>query len=222
MNGFLSVWATIQRWFVIHHPQALQNLRGPADSAAMAALEAGLPFTLPAGFKSLYRQHDGAVDAAEPSVLPDGFWFLPIEQVQATWALLTDLAADLQAHQSWLEWRSQVESGVIFIQGAVKPLIGSPYWLPFAEQPEGAIWFLDFDPPVGGVSGQVIEVDPDACTHRVLAPSLFALLEIYAQQLESGVYAIDLVDQQLRTAVAPDAPESWGLPDYLQDLGALN
>lgn len=77
---------------------------------------------------------------------------------------------------------------------------------------------LDFDPAPGGVEGQLIEVDLEGCTWRVVAPSFPAFLHGYADDLERGVYVV--TDEGIEPAArCEDGPlAQTTMPAYLRDV----
>lgn len=50
------------------------------------------------------------------------------------------------------------------------------------------------NPEEGGVSGQVIAVDWEGCSWKVIADSFRSFIRDYAQELENGAYRV--VDEQ--------------------------
>jgi hypothetical protein len=72
--------------------------------------------------------------------------------------------------------------------------------------------YVDMDPAPGGTVGQVIEVDPEAVSWRVLAPSFGDLLARFADALEAGAVEWDAEDD----AASWLPPAEEGMPDYLR------
>ena len=88
-------------------------------------------------------------------------------------------------------WKDRAQSGAIFINGPVKPLLRHPKWLPLTCLNGDVLRYFDFDPAPGGTVGQIIEVDPECCSYEVLAVNFTELLENYFKDLLNGVYEVD-------------------------------
>jgi cell wall assembly regulator SMI1 len=212
-----NIWQRLENWLSGNFPSALENLRDPATEEAIATVESQIQRMLPEAIKESFKIHDGEENNYPPGVLADGYWLMPLEQAYETWKQLKDLAAELfGTEDNHTQWRSQVEGGIIFIKGAVKPLIGSPKWFPIANMNGDIIRFLDFDPPDGGTVGQVIEIDAEACQFQVIASSFLEYLEQYTADLESGLYAIKDGYLQSRDRLSFEDLQSWGVPEYLK------
>jgi cell wall assembly regulator SMI1 len=212
-----NIWQRLENWLSRNFPPALDNLREPATDAAIATVESQIQMMLPEALKESFRIHDGETHNYLPGVLADGYWLMPLDQAYETWKQLKDLAAELfGTEDNPTQWRSQVEGGIIFIKGAVKPLIGSPKWFPIANMNGDIIRFLDFDPPDGSAVGQVIEIDAEACQFQVIAASFLDYLEQYAADLEAGLYAIKDGCLQSRDRPSLEDLQNWGVPEYLK------
>ncbi len=151
--------------------------------------------------------------------MSDGQWLLPASQIREYWEQQRKLARELEGDEDISsKWKADIEDGIIAVHGNVKPLLGSDHWIPISQMNGDIHRYLDFDPPEGGNAGQVIEVDPEGCTHRVLAVSLADFLEAYADDLEAGHYAV--VDDVIERIKGPPAADtmSWGVPEYLRDI----
>jgi cell wall assembly regulator SMI1 len=212
-----NTWQRLEKWLGDNFPLGLENLQDPATDEAIATLESKIQMVLPDTLKESSKIHDGEKNNYPPGVLADGFWLMPLDQAYETWKQLKDIAAELfGTEDNPTQWRSQVEDGIIFIKGAVKPLIGSPKWFPIANMNGDIIRFLDFDPPDSGTVGQVIEIDAEACQFQVIATSFLEYLEQYAADLEAGLYAIEDGCLQSRDRLSFEDLQNWGVPKYLK------
>lgn len=213
----LSAWTRIERWLEERLPAALENFGAPASQEQLADLEATIGRPLPPSLRVILEQRDGEAGGWLPSAFPDGHSLLPCAQIAEMWEQLVSLAEEMgDTEDAYDFWKAQVDDGIISIQGPVKPNFGSRRWIPISTL-EGAVQrFIDFDPAPGGREGQVIEVDAEACMHRVLAPSFPAFLESHADALERG--ELTVADDGLRSdeAAASD-PTTWGPPAYLAE-----
>lgn len=214
-----NTWQRLEKWLSENFPPALENLRDPATEEAIASVEFQIQLMLPEALKESFKIHDGEEHNYLPGVLADGYWLMPLEHACETWKQLKDLAAELfGTEDNPTQWRSQVEDGIIFIKGAVKPLIGSPKWFPIANMNGDITRFLDFDPPDGGTLGQVIEIDAEACQFQVIAPSFLEYIEQYAGDLAAGLYALEDGYLQARDHLSLEDLQNWGVPEYLQKI----
>jgi cell wall assembly regulator SMI1 len=215
-----AVWQRLEKWLRENFPAALDNLREPASEEAIASIESRIQMKLPEAMRVSCQIHDGEEHNYPPGILADGFWLMPLEQAYEVWEHLAELAAELfGTDETPTQWKSQVEDGIISIKGAVKPLIGSPKWFPFADANGDIVRFLDFDPPQGGIMGQVIEVDAEGGQFQVIAPSFLAYLEHYADELEAGHFDTEEDGYiKSRHKIAWEEIQQWGLPEYLKNI----
>ena len=215
-NRVAQAWERIERWLAANLPSALENLGDPATTEHINELERTLGFELPDNVKAIYSVHNG--DKGMPGLLGGWDVFLSLNRVIEDWRLQVDIANELDGREDTpAHWRHQIEGKIISIKGPVKPLFGSPRWIPITNMNGDVVRYLDFDPAPGGQPGQVIEVDAECCMHQVVADSFVGFLEQYADSLERGDYAVvdgdlDPIDEQR------EDPDQWGVPDYLRQI----
>lgn len=169
-------WEVIHDWLAFHHPTMLGLLRGPADFAAFAPLEAKIGHTLPDAFKESYLIHDGSDPLAGILI---GCPLMPLAKVAYNWEMWADIANDADLVQELSEDRASHPPG------AVKPLYANRHWIPFAGDGQHYI-ALDFDPDTGGTPGQVINAGRDDETLHVIASSFEEFLAFVAAQFTAG------------------------------------
>ena len=204
-------WDTLMNWLAEHLPAALGSLAPPASEAAINEAEAVLGRSMPADWQALYRRHNGEILEVPPGVFDDGHRFLPLQQ-------LAELAQMARTHAipadelSLSAWKQGIEAGLISVHGPVKPLAGSPDWIPFTSMNGDITRYLDFDPAPGGTPGQIIETDPEAGVYCVLAPSLEEFLANYVAGLQSGRFRVE--DQAIIDTRLEDS-QHWAMPAYL-------
>lgn len=210
-----AAWSRIEAWLTSNLPSALTNLRPPSTAEDLAQLEATLARSLPPALRAYLTLHDGEQDGWVSSALPDGHWLLPCAQLAELWQQQASLAEEEGGTEDAFDfWKAQVEDGIIFVQGPVKPKFGSRAWVPFSTMDGHVQRFVDLDPAPGGLEGQVIEVDLESCTYRVLSPSFADFLEVYATSLEQGDFSVG--DDGLRSDESNlVSPTEWGVPAYL-------
>ncbi len=205
----------LKAWLTTHLTAALNNLRPPATDEAIAAAEAHFPFELPEDIKTLYRLHDGEEDNWPPGIFDNGHWFLPLSQAIEQAKIMQEFVDDGgDVEESWAD---SIEEGIISVYGPVKPFTFSQQWLPLTSSNGDVLRYLDFDPAPGGAVGQVIEVDAECCSHKVVASSMAEYLSNYVDDLANGRYIIE--DECINDTFEDDV-ESWGVPDYLKGKSA--
>jgi cell wall assembly regulator SMI1 len=206
----------IKTWLQLHAPATLHNLNLPATPAEIAAVEAAVGLQLPDAFKQFLRQHDGDRGLTLDAFFGDYHEMLSCERIIQQYQLEQDIGRRLyDPHMATHEfWRDRVSHQIIFVYGAVQPLMLHPLWIPITNMNGDVLRYLDFDPAAGGVPGQVIEVDAESCAYQVIAPSFAALLSQYRQELASGKYSLN-ADGALESAYDIDVM-SWGVPDWLK------
>jgi cell wall assembly regulator SMI1 len=211
-------WGRIVRWFQTHAPRALQHLYGPVAAHELAAAEQELGMAFPAALQALYQMHDGEDGTVD--IFPDRYRLLPVADCVQYWRWQKENANprdhDLSEHAAaWHDW---VAGGTCRIDGPVKPLAGSARWLPVLATPDGdPLRFLDFDPAPGGTAGQLIEVDLECCSWRVIVPSFLTFVHNYVDMLEQGSYRGTKggVKERHPNDHPPITPM---MPDYLRDV----
>lgn len=210
----------ILSWVKEFAPQTAANLNEPASESALALIESEFRIPLPVGFRELWRSFDGDGLDSWLAIFANGNQMLSSNGVLEHYKLEQEIGKSLYdpaLHKVGL-WKDRVADHVIFVKGAVKPLMLHPKWLPFSCMNGDVIRYFDFDPAPGGTVGQVIEVDAENCSYQVLADSLQAFLSNYAEQLESGAYTVD-GDGYIESANDAD-PLDWGMPEWLRQASA--
>ncbi len=214
-----AAWKRIEQWLRANLPEVIESLNDPATEDAIAAVEAQIGVRFPDALRASFHVHDGESNNW-PGAMADGHQLLPLAEVTRLWTLRTTFAAQFGGREDTpAAWRASTRDGIIFVKGPVKPLLGSPRWIPLTDMNGDVQRLLDFDPPTGGTSGQVIEVDPECCRYEVIAPSFLDHLERYAAELEAGRYSV----RDGIIASPPDTredPRTWGIPEYLQVVRA--
>lgn len=202
-------------WAKIHASQTLDYLNAPANDEDIQKIETEIGVELPDSFKALLKKFDGET-GPWLALLGDGNQLLPCKQIIEQYRLEQALAKQFyDPEMETIEfWRDRVSSSVIFVKGAVKPLMRHPEWVPVTNMNGDVFRYLDYDPAPGGTPGQVIEVDPESCSYQVLADNFDAFLARYAQQLEAGLFKVD--DEGYIESIAQD-DMNWGVPAWLRE-----
>lgn len=166
----LQSWALIEARLLVRSPRGLVGLNGPAADADLSALESETGMRLPESLRVVLKLHDGA---STPSVFGDDFQFLSSRQMVEHWRMHVGVLSHVPAEALVGIFDPAI---IERCDVGVKPVVANRKWLPFADSNCDVTRYIDFDPAPGGCLGQVIEVDPEATSWRVLAPSFDAYL----------------------------------------------
>jgi cell wall assembly regulator SMI1 len=167
-------WDIIHRWLTQHHPAMLSLLHGPAQPAALAALEAQTGHRLPDDFKRSYLIHDGSDSACGPLA---GLPLMPLSTIASNWEMWASIADDDDADLN--------EPCRSHPAGAVRLRYANRGWLPFAGDGQNFV-ALDFDPGPAGTPAQVINTGRDDEMRHVIAPTFAGFLAFVARQFQAG------------------------------------
>ena len=204
----------IIKWVKENASQTLVHLCGPAtdDQIDRVESETGLPIT--ESFRAFLKMHNGEDGETWLALLGNGNQLLSCEGIIQQYKLDQEIGEDLyDPEMETIEfWKDRIGGNVIFVKGSVKPLMLHPKWLPITCMNGDVFRYLDFDPADGGTPGQVIEVDPESCSYKVLASSFGELIEIYASELLEGKYSVD--DEHYIELEEQD-DMNCGVPDWL-------
>jgi internalin A len=182
-----EAWGVIHGWIDQHCPAMRRHLNGPADPAALDALEQELGIPLPDDFRASYLIHDGSARVPGPPRIGCtdefrilvGLPLLPLSEVVRCWrnwagyAADEDLLADLNG-----DYTSSPT-------GAVRETYARRGWLPFAGGEDHYV-AVDFDPGPSGASGQVINFGRDDHVRHVIAPTFAEFMSFVAELFSAG------------------------------------
>lgn len=191
-----DAWAQIEAGLNRVLPAALRRLEAPAGKQEIDAVESALGVVLPPDFRASLGIHNGTMWES-PSPVPLECLYDTREIVEWTrdWRSVA-MSEDEFAHE--------------FVNGPVRPTVGSAGQVLVGTMNGDVHWFLDLDPAPGGTPGQVVRVDIECAQWDVLAPSWTRLLIRYAEDLERYAAAPGssplVIDQNLGPAC------EWGLP----------
>ena len=179
-----AIWTRIRSWIEANAPQLLEVLQPGASEARIRKLEESLSIRLPDDVKALYRLCNG--QSSYDYGLLNGTEFLSLERIQDEWSVWKGLldAGELVPDDS-------VESSRI--DRGIRQVWWSPKWIPLTYNGAGDHHCLDLDPAKEGTMGQIITMWHDDDERKVVASSIRAWLQQYAEQLKSGqlVYSED-------------------------------
>ncbi|MGQ0799161.1 MAG: SMI1/KNR4 family protein [Pseudomarimonas sp.] len=212
-----ALWRRIDAALGKHAPAVLETLSGPASAKPLAALERELGQPVPDDLRRAWAVHDGQDDELEDHLL---FVDLPFYGVAAARAArkegreVAKLLGIDNEQDDFVAWHALVDDGIGSIDGPVKARNFNAAWVPIGAFNGDVFRYVDLDPAPGGRVGQVIEVDPESVSWRVLAPSFGDLLARFADALDAGEIDWDEADTSWGTLfpLADEVP----MPEYLR------
>ena len=170
-----GIWERIERWLADNAPEVLSSLQPGATDDAISETEAFLDVTFPIDVRNSYGIHDG--QTSDGPGLFDGWEFLSLDAIRYHWSIWKELLDDNALSRS----ESQPD-------GPIRNDWWNPKWIPLTYDGSGNHHCLDLSPAPGGDVGQIIMMWHDAPTRSIVANSLRAWLEQFAQDLETGAY----------------------------------
>jgi cell wall assembly regulator SMI1 len=165
----------------------LSDLNPGASAEQIRELESALGLTIPDSFRASLAVHNGENDGWPCKVFADRGAYLSTSRIVDEWKQRQQFGdnEDLEDNADEL-----IEDNIITLIGPVKPKMFLAEWLPILECNGDVFWAIDFSPADGGTIGQVIEVDWESCSWKVVANSFVELLESYVVDLEAGRYVV--------------------------------
>lgn len=121
------------------------------------------------------------------------YCILPFEQIKSEWENLQDL--------NWEDTEEIADQVAGYSSQVQSNNYTSPAWIPFAEGKNGDYLLYDTDPSPEGCYGQIIELQNQSWSRKVVATSLSMLLESEIKRLQTGqVNRLDFIRGVLNTA----------------------
>lgn len=169
-----TVWRRIDSWLATHAPQVMESLHSGATDEEIAQAEAFLGVDFPDDLRLSYQIHDGQAEGSY-SLFPY-LEFLSLQNM-------------VVRSQKWQDgenedFRCEPEN----ISEGIWNGWWNRYWIPFTTEGNGACQCVDLAPAAGGCVGQVVMIEWQEPGRWLVAPSLRAYLETFADALERGEY----------------------------------
>ena len=183
MNDIENLWSRLEAWAGANAPDILSDLNPGATPEQITALESELGTALPDTFKTSLAVHNGENDGWPCRVFVNHGAYLSTSRIVEEWRQRQQFGEDIEEDPDELS-----QLGVISIDGPVHPKLFSPSWVPFLECNGDVFWAMDFSPAAGGTAGQIIEVDWEGCSWKVVADSFAEFFENYVTAIERGEY----------------------------------
>ena len=132
--------------------------------------------------------HNGESGYRYSNIFADHGTYLPINQIISIWEERWNVSQELGNTE--LEPKL-IEEGIGFVEGLVKPFGFLQQWAPIMDFNGDVFLALDFPPAPGGHVGQVIEVDWECVSWKVITSSFNEFMKDYVEALEAGKFHID-------------------------------
>jgi len=190
MSTMQTLWERLETWAKDNAPSMAEDLAQGATSAEIEELEAIVGIALPVELRDSLAIHNGENDGWPCKIFADRGAYLSTQRIAEQWKSYQEIASQLDATYD-SDPDELIRDGIINVEGPVRPVMFDPAWLPIMECNGDVFWALDFAPGDGGTNGQVIEVDWEGCSWRVVATSFQALVEDYVDELESGAFRLE-------------------------------
>lgn len=187
MNEIEDLWCRLETWASQNAPAMLEDLNSGAGDEEIALLETALSVELPSSYKKSLAVHNGESDGWPCKIFADRGAYLSTQRVLEEW---TERQKYADSEHLEGEEEELIADGIIQVSGPVQIKMFLPTWIPFLECNGDVFWAMDFSPAEGGTNGQIIEVDWEGCTWKVISDSFVELMERYVTGLEQGEYII--------------------------------
>lgn len=210
----------IKLWMEVNAPSVLSHLNGPASDAEIDNLEVQLGVSLPNDYREFLTFHNG--ESGDTTFFGDGNELLSCEYISEQYMNEREQCEisydDFVQHS---EWKRLVLEELINIKGPVKPHHSHSSWIPITNMNGDVTRYIDLDPAISGISGQIIEVDWPS-SWEVLASSFSEYLGKYHSELIAGRYEVDECGDITTKEEYLDEDQLWGVPDWLIGISDSN
>ena len=170
-------------------PTMLEDLNPGASEDEIAALESELGRAIPRDFRDSLKLHNGESDGWPCKAFADYGAYLGTDRILEIWKQRLEIAQDL-SDEDMPDPDELIRDGIIQVEGPVRPEMYLAEWIPIMECNGDVFWALDMNPAEDGEPGQVIEVDWEGCSWKVVSDSFESFMRDYIVRLESGTYRI--------------------------------
>lgn len=186
----VELWRRLEQWAAANAPCMLEDLNPGASEEQIKALERHLGRALPPDLRQSLQLHNGEKAGWPCTIFADFGDYLSLAEIQERRQMYLQVAERWGNEADMADAEELIADGIIFVEGPVKPVMYSPDWIPVMDFNADVFWALDFEPAQGGADGQLIEVDWEATSWRVVARSFADFLAGYVQNLEAGEYRL--------------------------------
>jgi cell wall assembly regulator SMI1 len=187
-----ATWKRLEAAIRKQDASVLAALNPAASLADLAALESGLGMKLPKDLRSSLLRHNGERPGGPGVLFGEHGEFLSCQRILES--ARERFALALEESEEGMTGHSSIG----YVDGPVRPVSFHPRWIPVCDLNGDVFLAIDLAPARGGTVGQLISVDWECVSWRVVAPSLGALLETVLDGVQSG--ALVPVDGVLRRA----------------------
>lgn len=180
MSSISESWDRIHRWLERHAPKILASLNPGASTEEIAAVENTLGMALPVDWRELYCIHNGINDEKNHGSLFHGMNFFDLNRVVSEMVCALESAND-----------SETVAVTKTDNGIRRDDMHRKEWIPLAHDWGEVLLRVDLAPDLTGTFGQIIFTDYAYNIAGLVAPSISAFLNDFANDLEGGRYFLN-------------------------------
>lgn len=183
-----DLWDRLLTWGKTNAPQMLEDLNPGASASEIDELQYALGKELPEDLAIILMLNNGENDGWPCKIFADRGAFLSTSRIADEWKRRLEVLEDLGEEE--LDVEELIAQGVMEVEGAVRPVMFDESWIPFMDSNGDVFWAVDNAPAASGTVGQIIRVDWESVSYKVISASFAEFLESYIIELESGVYRL--------------------------------
>ena len=135
--------------------------------------------------------HNGESDGWPCKVFADYGAYLGTHRILDEWKQRLENSVDLFDEEDGAYGVDErIRDGIIVVEGPVRAEMFRKEWIPIMECNGDVFWAIDLAPDRDGIPGQIIEVDWEGCSWKVISSSFSDFLKQYADCLEAAEYKV--------------------------------
>ena len=212
-----AAWQRVIAWCAERAPATAAGLHGPADDAALAAMQDELGQVWPADLVALLRVSDGADRSHATSLIPWGFIPSPIDRIRDDWHMMTGIARDVAREYGNTDDLAAMDTA----PAGAGAYLYIPSFVPIAEDTSGDLLFVDLRE--GEDHGRVGHWSGDDGYHGAdhtykSWTSVSHLARTLADALKAGRWTPNESGRSDKIPVVTDGILRWEDPDYEEAL----
>ncbi len=185
-----GLWSRLESWAEKNAPAMLAKPAPGATAEEIASLEQSMGLRLPADLRESLLIHNGESEGWPNLTFADRGIYFPVQAILENWNQRRSIASSKPDIYGERTIEEMIQDGDLDVEGPVQAKHFLDAWIPIMDLNRDVFWALDLAPLEGGQIGQMIEVDWEGASWRVIANSFGQFFEHYVDELESGVYKL--------------------------------
>ena len=183
-----DLWKRLIVWAQANAPGMLEDLNPGASRSDIDELQRVMGIEMPESLANILMLNNGESDGWPCKIFADHGAFLSTARIAEEWNSRIEIVEEMDNEEQDVD--TLIAQGVMEVEGCVRPVMFDKSWIPFMDCNGDVFWAIDYAPAEGGRVGQVIRVDWECVSYKVIAPSFERFLESYVSELEAGRYPI--------------------------------